>query len=218
MIAVSLQNDAAERRVLIAHLIGVDRPTIVLLLTLEEDKPLFVDDEGGDVFDRRFEWLPVLVSSQQRPTLGVLAGRIGIVRQLAPFGGAVADFKEICVGLEPSLIFVEHGIDAEPFLRTVIALVGTAVIDPQAEPVKKMRELAPKGVRAFRIRPALVKAEKWLEPEGYAAMFAEGLSQPGLAGLPVIASTGIAPQSILSSPAEPRPDHCAAEPARTCPR
>src|SRR5439155_10311751 len=51
---------------------------------------------------------------------------------------------------------------------------GTAVIDPQAEPVKKMRELAPKGVRAFRIRPGAVKAEKWLEPEGYAAMFAEG--------------------------------------------
>jgi len=52
--------------------------------------------------------------------------------------------------------------------------VGTAVIDPQAEPVKRMRELAPKGVRAFRIHPNLVKAEKWLEPEGYAAMFAEG--------------------------------------------
>jgi len=52
--------------------------------------------------------------------------------------------------------------------------VGTAVIDPQAEPVKRMRELAPKGVRAFRILPKLTKAEKWLEPEGYAAMFVEG--------------------------------------------
>jgi predicted TIM-barrel fold metal-dependent hydrolase len=52
--------------------------------------------------------------------------------------------------------------------------VGTAVIDPQAEPVKRMRELAPRGVRAFRIHPRLVKAESWLEPEGYAAMFAEG--------------------------------------------
>lgn len=51
---------------------------------------------------------------------------------------------------------------------------GTAVIDPQAEPVKRMRELAPKGVRAFRIHPKLAKAEKWLEPEGYAEMFAEG--------------------------------------------
>src|SRR5678815_988247 len=52
--------------------------------------------------------------------------------------------------------------------------VGTAVIDPQTEPVKKMRELAPKGVRAFRIRPGLVKAEKWPEPEGYSLAFAEG--------------------------------------------
>lgn len=52
--------------------------------------------------------------------------------------------------------------------------VGTAVIDPQAEPVSRMREFAPKGVRAFRILPALTKAEKWLEPGGYAAMFAEG--------------------------------------------
>lgn len=52
--------------------------------------------------------------------------------------------------------------------------VGTAVIDPAAEPVKRMRELAPKGVRAFRIYPNLVKGEKWLEPEGYSSMFAEG--------------------------------------------
>ena len=52
--------------------------------------------------------------------------------------------------------------------------VGTAVIDPQAEPVKRMRELAPKKVRAFRILPALTKAKKWLEPDGYAEMFAEG--------------------------------------------
>jgi predicted TIM-barrel fold metal-dependent hydrolase len=52
--------------------------------------------------------------------------------------------------------------------------VGTAVIDPLAEPVKRMRELAPKGVRAFRILPKLTTAEKWLEPEGYSAMFAEG--------------------------------------------
>lgn len=52
--------------------------------------------------------------------------------------------------------------------------VGTAVIDPQADPVRRMRELAPKGVRAFRIFPKLTKAEKWLEPEGYSAMFAEG--------------------------------------------
>ena len=52
--------------------------------------------------------------------------------------------------------------------------VGTAVIDPQGEPVKRMRELASKGVRAFRIHPRLAKAENWLEPEGYSAMFEEG--------------------------------------------
>ena len=52
--------------------------------------------------------------------------------------------------------------------------VGTAVIDPQAEPVKRMRELATKGVRAFRILPALTKSQKWLEAEGYVAMFIEG--------------------------------------------
>ncbi|WP_020474420.1 amidohydrolase family protein [Zavarzinella formosa] len=52
--------------------------------------------------------------------------------------------------------------------------VGTAVIDPQAEPVKRMRELAPKKVRAFRILPTLTKAKKWLEPDGYSEMFAEG--------------------------------------------
>lgn len=52
--------------------------------------------------------------------------------------------------------------------------VGTAVIDPLADPVKVMRELAPKGVRAFRILPSLTKAAKWLEPDGYSAMFAEG--------------------------------------------
>jgi len=51
---------------------------------------------------------------------------------------------------------------------------GTAIIDPQTEPVKRMRELAPKGVRAFRTHPRLAKADKWLEPAGYAAMFAEG--------------------------------------------
>lgn len=82
-----------------------------------------------------------------------------------------------------------YGID-NSYMLDMIKLypdvfAGTAVIDPRADPVKRMRELAPKGVRAFRIHPRLIKAEKpgggsgdlsdkWLEPEGYAAMFAEG--------------------------------------------
>ncbi len=55
--------------------------------------------------------------------------------------------------------------------------VGTAVIDPHATaPDKLMTELAKKKVRAFRIHPRLSHQppEKWLQPEGYAAMFAAG--------------------------------------------
>jgi predicted TIM-barrel fold metal-dependent hydrolase len=54
---------------------------------------------------------------------------------------------------------------------------GTAVIDPLADnPDRRMGELAKKGVRAFRILPALSKTpvEKWLEPAGYGKMFAAG--------------------------------------------
>ena len=66
--------------------------------------------------------------------------------------------------------------------------VGTAVIDPSGpDPAGLMRDLRPKGVRAFRIRPddPVGKAEpgrsraprlppaRWLEPPGYASMFAE---------------------------------------------
>jgi predicted TIM-barrel fold metal-dependent hydrolase len=54
---------------------------------------------------------------------------------------------------------------------------GTAVIDPLADdPDRRMGELAKKGVRAFRILPALSKTpvEKWLGPAGYAKMFAAG--------------------------------------------
>lgn len=53
---------------------------------------------------------------------------------------------------------------------------GTAVIDPMAkEPQREMAALAKKGVRAFRIYPALAKqpAEKWLTPPGYEKMFRE---------------------------------------------
>src|SRR5437870_7657002 len=54
---------------------------------------------------------------------------------------------------------------------------GTAVIDVYGkEPERVMGELAKKGVRAFRIHPALSKqpSEKWLQPAGYEKMFAEG--------------------------------------------
>jgi predicted TIM-barrel fold metal-dependent hydrolase len=55
--------------------------------------------------------------------------------------------------------------------------VGTAVIDPHVkEPEREMRELAKRRVRAFRIHPRLSRqpAGRWLEPVGYAAMFAAG--------------------------------------------
>ena len=53
--------------------------------------------------------------------------------------------------------------------------VGTAVIDPlQKEPEREMATLAKRRVRAFRIHPRLSKqpAKCWLEPAGYARMFA----------------------------------------------
>src|SRR5262245_11195921 len=72
-----------------------------------------------------------------------------------------------------------YGFDNR-YMLDMIALypdvfVGTAVIDPFAEaPDKRMAELAKKAVRAFRIHPRLSKlpSAKWLEPEGYAKMFA----------------------------------------------
>lgn len=54
--------------------------------------------------------------------------------------------------------------------------VGTAIVDPLApHPDRAMAELRPKGVRAFRIQPEYSQQppERWLEPEGYRAMFAE---------------------------------------------
>jgi predicted TIM-barrel fold metal-dependent hydrolase len=66
--------------------------------------------------------------------------------------------------------------------------VGTAVIDPfGADPAREMRDLLPKGVRAFRIRPSdpegkadpgrsqavKLPPSRWLEPPGYASMFSE---------------------------------------------
>jgi predicted TIM-barrel fold metal-dependent hydrolase len=55
--------------------------------------------------------------------------------------------------------------------------VGTAVIDPLGDaPDRLMGELAKKRVRAFRILPALGKVPvgRWLQPPGYAKMFAAG--------------------------------------------
>jgi predicted TIM-barrel fold metal-dependent hydrolase len=55
--------------------------------------------------------------------------------------------------------------------------VGTAVINPFGSDLDVvMAGLAKKGVRAFRIHPKLSKEKpaKWLEPAGYAKMFAAG--------------------------------------------
>lgn len=54
--------------------------------------------------------------------------------------------------------------------------VGTAIVDPLgADPAAAMRELAPRGVRAFRIQPHYSKKglADWLTPAGYQAMFSE---------------------------------------------
>ena len=54
---------------------------------------------------------------------------------------------------------------------------GTAVINPLAEnPDRQMEQLADQRVRAFRILPRLsnLPPAKWLEPAGYAKMFAAG--------------------------------------------
>ena len=53
--------------------------------------------------------------------------------------------------------------------------VGTAIVDPLGDdPGRAMRELAPRGVHAFRIQPRYGKQPpaRWLEPAGYEAMFA----------------------------------------------
>jgi predicted TIM-barrel fold metal-dependent hydrolase len=53
--------------------------------------------------------------------------------------------------------------------------VGTAIVDPLgADPASAMRQLLPRGVRAFRIQPQYSKLPpaRWLEPAGYEAMFA----------------------------------------------
>ncbi|MFO0957933.1 MAG: amidohydrolase family protein [Isosphaeraceae bacterium] len=54
--------------------------------------------------------------------------------------------------------------------------VGTAIVDPLGQdPAAEMAALRPKGIRAIRIQPVYSKQPpaRWLEPEGYRAMFAE---------------------------------------------
>jgi predicted TIM-barrel fold metal-dependent hydrolase len=74
-----------------------------------------------------------------------------------------------------------YGFDNR-YMLDMIALypdvfVGTAVIDPYGKaPEREMAELARKKVRAFRIHPRLSKQAmaRWLEPAGFAKMFAAG--------------------------------------------
>jgi predicted TIM-barrel fold metal-dependent hydrolase len=61
--------------------------------------------------------------------------------------------------------------------------VGTAIVDPLgADPGSAMRELAGRGVRAVRIQPRFSQQppDRWLEPAGYARMFATA-AETGLA-------------------------------------
>jgi predicted TIM-barrel fold metal-dependent hydrolase len=62
---------------------------------------------------------------------------------------------------------------------------GVAVIDPEAEPRKTMRELAAGGVRGFRIRPAGREVDRSFDAEGMAAMWKCGADE-GLAMCPLI--------------------------------
>ncbi|MCS7046698.1 MAG: amidohydrolase [Gemmataceae bacterium] len=74
-----------------------------------------------------------------------------------------------------------YGFDNR-YMTDMIALhkdvfVGTAVINPLGkEPEREMAALAKQRVRAFRILPRLsnLPPARWLEPPGYAAMFAAG--------------------------------------------
>jgi predicted TIM-barrel fold metal-dependent hydrolase len=72
-----------------------------------------------------------------------------------------------------------YGFDNSYMLHVIAGhkgvFTGTAVIDPEGDdPAMLMGEMAKKAVRAFRIYPKLTKAPiaRWLEPAGYAKMFA----------------------------------------------
>jgi predicted TIM-barrel fold metal-dependent hydrolase len=85
--------------------------------------------------------------------------------------------------------------------------VGTAIVDPLGpQPGERMAELRPKGVRAFRIAPHYSKLPpaRWLEPPGYAAMFAAA------------AKTGQALSCLIDPDAFPEVDRmCRAHPETT---
>jgi predicted TIM-barrel fold metal-dependent hydrolase len=57
---------------------------------------------------------------------------------------------------------------------------GVAVIDENASPAEKMRELKKQGVRGFRIRPGDRSVDMWLDGPGMAAMWKCG-AEEGLA-------------------------------------
>jgi predicted TIM-barrel fold metal-dependent hydrolase len=57
---------------------------------------------------------------------------------------------------------------------------GVAVIDENASPAEKMRELKKQGVRGFRIRPGDRSVDTWLDGPGMAAMWKCGVEE-GLA-------------------------------------
>ncbi len=70
--------------------------------------------------------------------------------------------------------------------------VGTAIVDPLGDdPGRAMRDLAKRSVHAFRIQPTYGKQPPahWLEPAGYAAMFATA-AQTGQALSCLIAPDG----------------------------
>ena len=74
-----------------------------------------------------------------------------------------------------------YGFDNRYMIDMIAAhknvFVGTAVIDPLGrDPDREMTGLAKRRIRAFRIHPRLSKLPpaKWLQPAGYAAMFAAG--------------------------------------------
>jgi predicted TIM-barrel fold metal-dependent hydrolase len=84
-----------------------------------------------------------------------------------------------------------YGFDNR-YMLDMIALhkgvfVGTAVVDPHAKDVaRQMTDLARRGVRAFRIHPRLSRQPpaRWLEPPGYARMFAQAAkNHQALSGL-----------------------------------
>jgi predicted TIM-barrel fold metal-dependent hydrolase len=83
------------------------------------------------------------------------------------------------VGRANLIQMVFYGFDNSYMLDTISRypddFVGTAIVDPLGpDPANAMRTLRPRGVRGFRIAPnySFLPPDCWLEPPGYAAMFA----------------------------------------------